>query len=138
MILTKSSLFIISMMFSLSALAAENRTTDWSDVIDAIIHVESRGDVNAKSGIYVGAMQIAPVLVRECNSILGEKNKKKRYTLNDRYNLKKSKEMFLLFQEKYNPSKDIEWAIRAWNGGPRFSHKATNGYFNRVLAAMKK
>lgn len=134
----KSSLLIISLLFSMSALAAGNGKTDWSAVIDAIIHVESKGDKNAKCGKYAGAMQIAPILVKECNNILEEKNSNVRYTLADRYNLKKSKEMFLLFQEKYNPTNNIEWAIRAWNGGPRFSHKATNGYFNRVVAAMKK
>lgn len=122
----------------MTATAAKNEKTDWSNVIDAIIHVESRGDQNAKSGIYVGAMQIAPILVKECNLILEEKNINKRFTLKDRYDVEKSKEMFRLFQEKYNPTNDIEWAIRAWNGGPRFSRKATNGYYNRVLAAMKK
>ncbi len=110
---------------------------DWSDVIDAIIHVESRGDVNAKSGIYAGAMQIAPIVVKECNIILEERKSNLRYTLADRYNLKKSKEMFRLYQEKYNPSNDVEWAIRLWNGGPKFSLKATNRYFNKVIAAMK-
>lgn len=125
-------------MFTMTATAAKNEKTDWSNVIDAIIHVESRGDHNAKSGIYVGAMQIAPILVKECNLILEEKNINKRFTLKDRYDVEKSKEMFRLFQEKYNPTNDIEWAIRAWNGGPRFSRKATNGYYNRVLAAMKK
>lgn len=134
----KSVLFTISVLFSMSALAAGNGNDDWSAVIDAIIHVESRGDVNAKCGIYAGALQIAPIVVKECNSILEEKNVKTRFTLADRFDLKKSKEMFRLFQEKYNPKNDVEWAIRAWNGGPRFNKKSTNGYFNRVVAAMKR
>lgn len=137
MIFRKSIVFVFCMMFSMSALAAGNGKTDWSDVINAIIHVESRGDTNAKCGIYAGAMQIAPIVVKECNIILEERNSNIRYTLADRYNLKKSKEMFRLYQEKYNPNNDVEWAIRLWNGGPKFSFKATNSYFNKVIAAMK-
>lgn len=122
----------------MSALAAGNgKKQDWSTVINAIIHVESRGNTNAKSGIYAGAMQIAPIVVKECNLILQEKNSSLRYTLADRFNLKKSMEMFRLYQEKYNPTNDIEWAIRLWNGGPKFSVKATDGYFNKVISAMK-
>ena len=138
MILRKSVLLTICILFSVSALAAGNRKTDWSHVIEAIIHVESRGDVNAKCGKYAGAMQIAPIVVKECNIILQERNVRTRYTLSDRYDLKKAKEMFRLFQEKYNPTNDVEYAIRLWNGGPRFNKKATNGYFNRVVAAMTK
>lgn len=122
----------------MSALAAGNgKPTDWSTVINAIIHVESRGNTNAKSGIYAGAMQIAPIVVKECNLILQEKNSNVRYTLADRFNLKKSKEMFRLYQEKYNPTNDVESAIRLWNGGPKFTIKATDGYFNKVISAMK-
>lgn len=109
----------------------------WSKVINAIIHVESKGDVNAISGSYVGPMQIAPILVEECNQILSEKKSQLRYTLDDRYNVYKCKEMFILFQEKYNPTKNVEWAIRAWNGGPKFKIKSTNSYYQKVLAAMK-
>ncbi len=138
MIFRKNLLLIIFLFSSMSALAAGNeKATDWSTVINAIIHVESRGDTNAKCGIYAGAMQIAPIVVKECNEILVEKNSKKRYTLADRYDLQKSKEMFNLIQEKYNPTNDVEFAIRLWNGGPKFSLKSTNSYFKKVLMAMK-
>lgn len=109
----------------------------WARVIDAIVHVESRGNHKAVSGSYVGPMQIAPILVEECNLILSERNSTTRYTLDDRFNLYKCKEMFILIQEKYNPTKNVEWAIRAWNGGPRFKMKSTNSYYRKVLAAMK-
>lgn len=138
MIFKRNVLLIISVLFSMSALAAGNgKPTDWSTVINAIIHVESRGNTNAKSGIYAGAMQIAPIVVKECNLILQEKNSNVRYTLADRFNLKKSMEMFRLYQEKYNPTSDVESAIRLWNGGPKFTIKATDGYFNKVISAMK-
>ena len=124
--------------FSTSALAAGNENHDWSEVISAIIHVESEGNAKARNGKYAGAMQIAPILVKECNTILEEKNVKERFTLDDRYDVKKSKEMFRLFQEKYNPGKNIEFAIRAWNGGPKFDKKSTNTYYKKVMAAMQK
>lgn len=53
--------------------------------------------------------------------------------MNDRLNPTKSKEMFVLFQSKYNPTKDIEKAIRMWNGGPRYSVGKTNRYYNAVM-----
>lgn len=124
--------------FSTSALAAGNDSHDWSEVISAIIHVESEGNANARNGKYAGALQIAPILVKECNTILEEKKVRKRYTLDDRYDVKKSKEMFRLFQEKYNPEKNIEFAIRAWNGGPKFDKKSTNTYYKKVMEAMRK
>lgn len=110
---------------------------DWTKVINAIVQVESRGNVQAVNGKSVGPMQITPIFVEECNRILSMKNSKKRYTLSDRIDLQKSKEMFLLFQEKYNPTNNIEWAIRAWNGGIRFKNASTNSYYKKVMAAMR-
>ncbi len=124
--------------FSTSALAAGSENNYWSDVMDAIIQVESNGDVKAKNGVCAGPMQISPILVKQCNQILAEKNQKTRYTLADRFNLKKSKEMFLLIQEAFNPEKSIEQAVRAWNGGPNYSISKTNRYYNKVMAEMKK
>ena len=45
---------------------------DWNPVMDAIIEIESRGNAQARNGIYVGAMQISPVLVKECNKYAEE------------------------------------------------------------------
>lgn len=115
----------------------EEKVFDWNPIMEAIIQVESEGDEKAKSGKYIGAMQIAPILVQECNNILKLRNSKKRYTLRDRYSMKKSKEMFLLIQSHHNPSNNIEKAIRSWNGGQRYSVRATNRYYQRVIAAMK-
>ena len=124
--------------FSTSALAAGSENNYWSDVMDAIIQVESSGDVKAVNGVCAGPMQISPILVKQCNQILAEKNEKTRYTLADRFNLKKSKEMFVLIQEAFNPEKSIEQAVRAWNGGPKYSIRKTNRYYNKVMAEMKK
>ena len=111
---------------------------DWTPVMDAIIQVESKGDPKAKSGNSVGVMQITPILVAECNNILKRKKSKKRYTLADRYNVAKSKEMFLLIQSVYNPLNSIERAIRSWNGGNHFSKKRTQRYFEKVMKLLKK
>lgn len=110
---------------------------DWNPVIDAIIQVESGGDTTAVSGTACGAMQITPVLVKECNLILESRNSDKRFTLSDRYSLEKSKEMFLLVQSEFNPSNSIEKAIRRWNGGPSYGKKSTQRYYNKVMAQLK-
>ena len=110
---------------------------NWNPVMDAIIQVESEGNPNAVSGNSVGAMQITPILVKDCNEILKKQKSKKRFTMADRYSVAKSKEMFLLIQSHYNPENSIEKAIRSWNGGVRYSVRATNKYFQKVMANMK-
>lgn len=82
-------------------------------------------------------MQITPILVQDCNDILKMRKSKKRYTLADRYNVAKSKEMFLLIQSHYNPLNSIEKAIRTWNGGVNYSVRATNRYYRKVMRYMK-
>lgn len=117
--------------------AASSSSFNWTPVIDAIIMVESEGNPKAVSGNSVGAMQITPILVRECNNILKSRNSKKRYTLKDRFSVDKSKEMFLLIQSQHNTSNNVERAIRSWNGGMRYSVKRTQRYYNKVMARMK-
>ena len=109
---------------------------DWNPVMDAIIQVESEGNPRAVSGNSVGVMQITPVLVKECNDILKKQKSNKRYTLDDRYSVEKSKEMFLLIQKYFNPENNVEKAIRSWNGGMKYSIRATNKYYKKVLARM--
>lgn len=116
--------------------ASIDSDADWKPVVDAIIYVESRGNSNAKCGASVGVLQITPVLVAECNNILRGRKSKKRFKLSDRYNVKKSIEMFLLIQSKYNPKNDIERAIRSWNGGIHYSVKRTQRYFEKVMNAL--
>jgi hypothetical protein len=120
---------------------ASARTTkalsfDWNPVMDAIIQVESEGNPHAVSGNSAGTMQITPILVEDCNDILKKMKSKKRYTLADRFSVSKSKEMFLLIQMYYNPTNDVEKAIRIWNGGIHYSVRATNRYYKKVTALM--
>ena len=110
---------------------------NWNPVMDAIIQVESEGNPNAVSGKSVGAMQITPILVKDCNDILKRQKSNKRYTMADRYSVAKSKEMFLIIQQYYNPENNIEKAIRLWNGGVNYKTKSTNRYYRKVLAQMK-
>lgn len=111
---------------------------NWEPLMDAITKVESDGDPNAVNGICCGAMQISPILVEDCNQILKNRGEKLRYTLKDRFNVKKSREMFVLIMSHYNPKNDVERAIRLWNGGVRYKVKSTQRYYNKVMAALKK
>ncbi|MBR5351786.1 MAG: transglycosylase SLT domain-containing protein [Prevotella sp.] len=130
------------LMFVPSAADAGNRgkkkssEVNWEPVINAIIQVESNGKCTAKNGNQCGAMQITPILVRECNDILKKKGCKKRYKLSDRFNLEKSKEMFLLIQSFHNPKNSIEHAIRSWNGGQQYTIKSTQRYFEKVMSYL--
>ena len=117
--------------------SAKTSGVNWNPVMDAIIQVESEGNPKAVSGNSVGAMQITPILVKDCNEILKKQKSKKRYTMDDRYSVAKSKEMFLLIQSYYNRENSIEKAIRSWNGGVKYSVRATNKYYKKVMALMK-
>ena len=132
---------LVSLLLLTSTVASASpnfkNTFDWQPVIDAIIQVASNGNPKAKSGNSVGAMQITPILVAQCNIILKERKSTKRYTLADRYSVAKSKEMFLLMQSEYNTQNNIEKAIRAWNGGNNYSVKRTQRYYEKVMKVLK-
>ena len=59
-------------------------------LVDAMIHVESRGDSTAigDGGRAVGVLQIHPIMVREVNRILAKNGSDVRYTYDDRYSEK--------------------------------------------------
>ena len=135
MILRKLLLILV---VSWTTVIASPREFNWNPLIRAIATVESNNNPKAIGrGGSVGLLQITPILVRECNDILKKKGVKKCFTLKDRLDPNKSKEMFILIQKKYNPSCNIEKAIRIWNGGPKYSVKATQKYFNKVKKVLK-
>ena len=118
--------FFILLSISVSnapALVADN-------LVNAIIHVESRGDVNAHnvSEDAVGVLQIRPIMVKEVNRVLGFD----KYTLQDRWDKKKSIEMFNVI--RYNtPNPTNEKIARNWNGGPNgYKKKSTLKYWQKV------
>ena len=139
----KVSVSLMALTITMAASAGGNSKStktsgvNWNPVMDAIIQVESEGNPNAVSGKSVGAMQITPILVKDCNDILKKQKSNKRYTMADRYSVAKSKEMFLIIQQYYNPENNIEKAIRLWNGGVNYKTKSTNRYYRKVLAQMK-
>jgi hypothetical protein len=132
-----------------SAMAQGKKTYDWTKVIDAIIQVESKGDAKAHNpnGDCAGVLQITKILVDECNQILEKRKSKKRYVYDkkgqcrssrwdDRYSAEKSKEMFILLQEHFNPEHNVEKAIRCWNGGFYGNYKSkpqTKIYYEKVM-----
>lgn len=134
--LKKKLMTLILLLGSSMMMNAKIINNDWSDVIKAISYVESRCNPKAVSscGRWVGYLQISKGLVTGCNRILGYK----KYTFNDRYDKDKSIEMFYIFQNKYNPTGDIELGIRMWNGGPGYSKKKTNAYYNKVMKKYKE
>ena len=132
------SVMMLFPVFCCRAEPAENaKKVDWNPIMDAIIQVESNGNRRARSGSSVGAMQITPILVAECNQILKKRKSKRRYKLSDRFSIAKSKEMFLLIQSYHNPLNSIETAIRTWNGGIHFSVEKTQRYFEKVMNLLK-
>lgn len=134
----KFILLVICFIFSSANISAKDSFQYWSRIMDAISYVESKHNPKARNGSYVGILQIGPGMVKECNNILKQNNESKRFTLNDRLNPKKSKEMFVLFQSKYNPSRNIEKGIRMWNGGPGYSVGKTNRYYKAVMKAYRE
>lgn len=139
----KTIAMIVALYTLLPAIALGNTDNaseafDWEPVMEAIIQVESQGNPNAISGNSCGAMQITPILVRECNNILKGRKSSKRFTLGDRFSVTKSKEMFLLIQSHHNPSNNVERAIRTWNGGLNYSVKHTQRYYEKVMNALKR
>lgn len=138
--IAKVTLFTtIITLSSMSTIARENtnKRFNWGPLMDAITQVESEGNSRAVSGNQCGAMQITPILVEDCNAILKKRGEKKRFTLNDRFSVKRSREMFVLIMSHYNPTNNIEKAIRIWNGGVNYTNKGTQRYYKKVMALYK-
>lgn len=122
-----------------------NNENTLSDVIKAIMYIESKNNVNAVSndGQCVGIMQIKKIVVDDCNEYLKSKGHKTFYSYDDRFSKDKSIEMFLLVQERYKNYKkhrsknDIEHIIRIWNGGCNYTVAKTDDYYKNVMNVLK-
>ena len=100
---------------------------NWERFLKALILVESNGNPKAIGKTNdVGILQITPIYVKEANRLSG-----KNFTLDDRYSVEKSLEMFSIIQNHYKPDKDIYMAIKLHNP------KAGDWYKNRILSFMK-
>lgn len=107
----------------------QNKIDEWHLLIKALIHIESRGNSNAVGKCNdVGVLQITPIYLQEVNRIFREE----RYTLADRYDSLASVEMFEIYQNHHNSTKDIMRAIRLHN--PR----ASRVYADSVLNVMNR
>ena len=101
---------------------------------EAICQVESGGNPRAvgDKGKAVGIAQIHPILVKDVNRFAGTK-----YTLNDRLNPAKSKEMFTLYTEHYGKGRSVQFKARLWNGGPQGAYKgATLAYWRKIQSKL--
>lgn len=110
-----------------------------ADLINALIHVESRGNDSAIGDRHlvgneaVGALQIRPIMVREVNRILKLKKSDKRFKMSDRWDREKTIEMFLVWKNYHHPDGDFEKIARNWNGGPKgFKKSRTEKYWAKV------
>jgi hypothetical protein len=108
-------------------------------LLEAIIVVESNGNDSCIGDKNlgrpsVGCLQIRPIMVREVNRLLRKQKIKKKYTLNDRYNRKKSIEMFYIWRDYHHSEDSDEVIARCWNGGPKgWKKKSTNYYWAKVV-----
>lgn len=115
-----------------------------SELIDALIYVESRGNDSAIGDRHlgkpsVGCLQIRPIMVREVNRILKRKKKELRYTMDDRFSREKSIEMFMVWKDYYHDSDNFEEIARTWNGGPKgMKNKKTLSYWSKVKFELNK
>ena len=129
------SLFINQATSSFEVVRVTTTPIIQDSLIDAIIHVESRGDSMAYNAgeDAVGVLQIRPIMMREVNRLLQEN----KYTLADRWSKSKSIEMFnVIKQHTTNPTNEI--LARNWNGGWNgYKKKSTLKYWNKVKTQLK-
>ena len=87
---------------------------EWECFVEALTWVESRHNDHAvnKYTKATGQFQIMPVFVKEANRL----QDKVVYTLDDRTNYKKSREMFEIIQARKNPTRSFREACRIHYG----------------------
>lgn len=111
-----------------------------SDITKALIYVESSGLDSAYNVIEdaVGCLQIRPIMVREVNRILRKTGKEDRFDMKDRWNRKKSLEMFHIWRGYHHPNSTDEVIARNWNGGPNgYEKTATLNYWKKVKGRLE-
>lgn len=105
-----------------------NPINPYALLINAVVKVESSGDTLAYNLIEeaVGAFQIRPIRILDYNQRTG-----KNYKIEDCYNYKISKEIFLYYAT-LKGNMDFESISRNWNG----SGKATLDYWEKVRSLL--
>jgi hypothetical protein len=107
-------------------------------LLDAIIQVESGGDPEAK-GDYkdgvpraVGILQIWPIMVKDCNRILGSG----KYTLDDRLSPDKSIEMFNVWKNHYCKGWTDKQIATGWHLGASNKDKPDEVYWSKIQKVL--
>ena len=109
----------------------------FEDLLDAIEYVESGGDPEAigDGGAAVGCMQIHPIMVRDVNRILCWDG----YTLDDRYDRYKSRQMCRIYLYHYCKDMSLEDMTRCWNGGPTgYKKESTKKYWLKIRELLEQ
>jgi hypothetical protein len=119
----KKIIFVILVLI----ISVNCKAITWTKLVYSIAKIESNQNSKAIGKHNdVGFLQLTPVYVKEVNRICG----KRKYTLRDRYSIRKSIEMFNIYQSHYNPHHLIKKAIRLHNP------KASTKYMNKILALL--
>ena len=106
-----------------------------STLIDALVHVESRGNVHAvgDNGKAIGVLQIHKEVIDDVNRAY-----RTTYVYSDRKSIEKSREIcrkYLILHGGRSAS-DEKYA-RIWNGGPTgHKKKSTEQYWRKVMRSM--
>ncbi|MDR1119445.1 MAG: lytic transglycosylase domain-containing protein [Dysgonamonadaceae bacterium] len=100
---------------------AEEPLTQWQIFTLALIEVESENNPNAVGTLNDGGvLQITPIYIKEANRVQSDAV----YTLDDRFDIQKSLEMFRAINDFHNPELNIEKAISIHNPHAPSSYKA--------------
>ena len=121
--------FLLSILVSVLSLASFSAPSE--KLIDALVHVESKGEVHVvgDNGKAIGPLQIHKEVVDDVNKAYGT-----NYTYDDRKSIDKSREIcrkyLLLHGGRYATN---EKYARIWNGGPNGHRKRiTRKYWVKV------
>jgi hypothetical protein len=112
------------------------RTYSDTEKLQAIIWVESsdgQNRYNPDELQAVGILQIWPIMVAECNRIVGYE----KYQLSDRNSDKMSIQMFWEYQNYWNPTHNFEKMARFWVSGPDGMQESNSiGYYQNALKIL--
>lgn len=75
-----------------------------------------------------GLLQLTPIAVKEANRLTG-----KKYKLKDRFNVKKSIEIFHILQTKKNPKANIKKGAFLWVSGHTSSKNSYANYYVKTV-----
>lgn len=131
---SSARLVSISPILLLLTLALPLYADNLDNLINAMIVVESGGNDAAigDGGKAVGCLQIWPITIKDANRIIGYK----KYTLADRYDRQKSKEICRLIMTHYE--KTPEGMCRRWNGGGNWRKiESTIKYWKKIERNMR-